>query len=174
MLSGSSSRASAGTGPAKWAAVVVLSSGLGAGVTYWLTRGTEQPPPGRPVQVELPAIESPGRRVTLPPRVHKPDDHPEAAAVAPGAAEGQPAAGTGAQPPSGETPSLAARRLDLNAATQAELELLPGIGPATAKAIVDFRTQSGGFRSIDDLDKVPGIGPKTVERVKPYLRLGPG
>lgn len=174
MLSGSSSRASAGNGPAKWAAVVVLSLGLGAGVTYWLARGTEQPPPGRPMQITVPTVESPGRRVTLPPRVHKPEDPPEAADVAPGAAEGQTAAGTGAVPPVGDPPSLAARRLDLNAATQAELELLPGIGPATAKAIVDFRTQSGGFKSIDDLDKVPGIGPKTVERVKPYLRLGPG
>lgn len=132
------------------------------------------PPPRQPVQITLPAIESPGRRVTLPPRVHKPDDPPEAADVAPSAAAGEPAAGTVAEPPDGDTPSLAARRLDLNAATQAELELLPGIGPATAKAIVDFRTQCGGFKSIEDLDRVPGIGPKTLDRVRPYLRLGPG
>jgi len=95
--------------------------------------------------------------------VHRPDEAP-AATLTPAPSD----------PPSDNPATLAARRLDLNAATQAELELLPGIGPASAKAIVDFRKHTGGFKSLDDLDKVPGIGPKTLDRVRPYLRLGPG
>jgi competence protein ComEA len=49
--------------------------------------------------------------------------------------------------------------VDLNAATVGELEALPGVGPATAAAIVDDRQRNGPFASVDDLDRVPGIGP---------------
>ncbi|NNE11537.1 MAG: ComEA family DNA-binding protein [Ilumatobacter sp.] len=48
--------------------------------------------------------------------------------------------------------------IDLNVATAAELETLPGVGPATAAAIVDDRERNGPFASVDDLDRVPGIG----------------
>jgi competence protein ComEA len=40
------------------------------------------------------------------------------------------------------------------------------VGPALAKAIIDYRTKHGAFRSFADLDKVPGIGPKTLEKFK--------
>jgi competence protein ComEA len=49
--------------------------------------------------------------------------------------------------------------VDLNSATQADLDTLPGIGPVLAQRIVDHRTQHGPFRSVDELDDVPGIGP---------------
>jgi competence protein ComEA len=55
--------------------------------------------------------------------------------------------------------SVAGSKLDLNAATVADLDGLPGIGPVLAQRIVDFRTTQGPFRSVDDLDDVPGIGP---------------
>ncbi len=48
--------------------------------------------------------------------------------------------------------------VDLNKATQAELEALKGIGEVKAKAIVDYRTKHGPFKSSDDLDKVKGVG----------------
>ena len=48
--------------------------------------------------------------------------------------------------------------VDLNKATQAELEALKGIGEVKAKAIVDYRTKHGPFKSADDLDKVKGVG----------------
>jgi len=63
--------------------------------------------------------------------------------------------------------------LDLNAATAAELEDLPGIGPAKAQAIVAFRESVGPFRSVDDLLKVKGIGPKLLEQIRPFVRAGP-
>jgi competence protein ComEA len=50
-------------------------------------------------------------------------------------------------------------KVDLNTATTADLDALPGIGPVLAQRIVDHRTAQGPYRSIDDLDDVPGIGP---------------
>jgi len=55
--------------------------------------------------------------------------------------------------------------LDLNAATEAELMTLPGIGPELARRIVEGRP----FRSVDDLARVKGIGPKKLEVVRPLV-----
>ena len=57
-------------------------------------------------------------------------------------------------------------RVSLNAATAAELDALPGVGPVTAGKIVDFRKAHGGFRSVDDLDAIPGIGPARIEQLR--------
>ena len=56
--------------------------------------------------------------------------------------------------------------LDLNAATAAELETLPGIGPTTAAAIVAYRDLHGPFASVDDLADVAGIGPSKLEALQ--------
>jgi competence protein ComEA len=56
-------------------------------------------------------------------------------------------------------------RIDLNRATAAELEALPGIGPAKAAAIVDHREQHGPFRVPGDLREVPGIGERTFQQL---------
>lgn len=61
--------------------------------------------------------------------------------------------------------------LDLNRATLDELDRLPGIGPAKAKAIIDTRERLGGFRSVEQLDDVTGIGAKTLERLRPYVKV---
>lgn len=66
----------------------------------------------------------------------------------------------------------AAAALNLNTATKDELVALPGIGPAKAQAIVDYRNQHGPFRSLDDLRKVKGIGEKLFLQLKPDLTLG--
>lgn len=63
--------------------------------------------------------------------------------------------------------------LDLNAATSAQLELLPGIGPSRAEAIVADRETNGPFASLTDLDRVPGIGPRTIADLEPYLDVVP-
>lgn len=62
--------------------------------------------------------------------------------------------------------------VDLNTATQAELESINGIGPKKAQAIIDFRKKNGSFKSVDDLDKVPGFGKKTVDEVKKDIVVG--
>ncbi len=67
-------------------------------------------------------------------------------------------------------PAFAA--VDLNTASQAELETVKGIGPTKAKAIIEFRKKNGNFKSVDDLDKVPGFGKKTVDSVKKDISVG--
>ena len=59
--------------------------------------------------------------------------------------------------------------VDLNRATAAELDALPGIGPATAQAIVDHREANGPFASVDDLEAVRGIGPAKLEAIRPLV-----
>jgi competence protein ComEA len=56
--------------------------------------------------------------------------------------------------------------LDLNRASAAELESLPGIGPSLASAIVQYRDQNGPFLSIDELLNVPGIGPTRLSQLR--------
>ena len=59
--------------------------------------------------------------------------------------------------------------LELNTASAADLEALPGIGPALAQTIVTYRTAHGPFRTIDDLLQVSGIGLKKLENLRPHL-----
>lgn len=62
-------------------------------------------------------------------------------------------------------------KLNLNAATEAELTTLPGIGPAKAQAILEYREQNGRFKSVDDLKNVSGIGEKTFEKLKEFIEI---
>jgi competence protein ComEA len=64
--------------------------------------------------------------------------------------------------------------VNINTATQAELETLQGVGPVKAKAIVEHRKRNGPFRSADDLEKVSGIGPATMKRVRKDITVGSG
>lgn len=64
--------------------------------------------------------------------------------------------------------------IDLNSATQAELESLPGIGESKAAAIIQYRTDHGAFKSVDELDNVPGIGDATMANVRPLVMVSPG
>ena len=57
-------------------------------------------------------------------------------------------------------------RLDLNRATRAELELLPGIGPSRARAMLRDRELRGDFRCLEDIQRVKGLGPAAVRRLR--------
>ena len=61
--------------------------------------------------------------------------------------------------------------INLNSAGLTELETLPGIGPALAQRIIDFRTQNGPFASVEGLKEVKGIGPATFEKLKDHVRV---
>jgi competence ComEA-like helix-hairpin-helix protein len=65
------------------------------------------------------------------------------------------------------------RPLDLNSATIAELEQLPGIGPNTAKSIVAFRERSGPFHRVEDLLTIKGISKSKLEKLRPYVTVAP-
>jgi len=62
--------------------------------------------------------------------------------------------------------STPAQPVNLNTATLEQLDTLDGVGPATAQKIIDFRTEHGGFGSVDDLDQVPGIGEKKLAALR--------
>ncbi|MBI4788516.1 MAG: helix-hairpin-helix domain-containing protein [Chloroflexi bacterium] len=57
-------------------------------------------------------------------------------------------------------------KLNLNTATVAELDVLPGIGPAIAQRIVDYRAENGAFKKVEDLKKVRGIGDALFDQIK--------
>ena len=67
----------------------------------------------------------------------------------------------------GATPAV----INLNTADATQLDALPGVGPATAAAIVQYRTQHGPFASVDKLTDVPGIGPAKLERWRSFLTV---
>lgn len=71
-------------------------------------------------------------------------------------------------PPPG---SPQAATVDLNSADQTVLETVPGLGPVKAGAIIAYRTEIGGFDSIDQLLEVSGIGPATLESIRPFVSL---
>ncbi|MFO0832790.1 MAG: DUF655 domain-containing protein [Phycisphaerales bacterium] len=57
------------------------------------------------------------------------------------------------------------RRININSASKAELELLPGVGPALADRIIEARSKKR-FANLTDVDKVRGIGPKMLEKLR--------
>ena len=81
------------------------------------------------------------------------------------------AAGPGTAGPTGTASGTPAEPIDLNAATAAQLDVLPGVGPATSNAIVTYRTKHGPFRSVSDLLSVPGIGPAKLDAIRPLVRV---
>jgi len=62
--------------------------------------------------------------------------------------------------------------VDINTATAKEITALPGIGPAKAQAIVDYRAKNGPFKTKKDLTKVKGIGPKMLEKLGDNITVG--
>jgi competence protein ComEA len=108
-------------------------------------------------QLNLAARLSDGERIYVPKKGEPPP------AVAPAAS---PVAGGGTK--SGGAP---AGPVDLNTATAEQLEALPGVGPATSKAILTYRANHGRFRSVTELLEVPGIGPAKLEALRPLVKV---
>jgi competence protein ComEA len=71
----------------------------------------------------------------------------------------------------GTGPAGPAPPVDLNVATAAQLDALPGIGPATAAAIVEYRTRHGRFVTVDELVEVRGIGEAKLAALRPRVRV---
>lgn len=71
----------------------------------------------------------------------------------------------------GTAPTTPTALVDLNTATVDELDTLPEVGPVTAQAILDYRTEHGGFASVDELLDIEGIGEKTLAKIAPHVTV---
>lgn len=154
-------------GAPKWAAVIALGAAsttaigwaIGRGGDSWRTptRVSGQPLPSRPRSDQQNV-----QPVTMPRPTAAAQQ--EAIVLAPAARSS----------PSEEPRQIAAplrKLINVNTAGQVELELLPGIGPALAKRIIEHRTTKGAFKRVDDLDAVKGIGPKILERLRTQVTV---
>ena len=88
--------------------------------------------------------------------------HGEGEAIAGVPGGGEPPAASGDPPGNG---------VNINTASQAELETIPGVGPVTAQAIIAWREDNGAFSSVEQLIDVNGIGPKTLEQLRDHVRV---
>jgi competence protein ComEA len=71
------------------------------------------------------------------------------------------------------TNHINAGRVNINSASVSELDALPGIGPSTAQAIIDYRIQNGSFQTIQAIQLVPGVGSATFNGIQDYIMIGP-
>lgn len=89
-----------------------------------------------------------------------------------GAGAAAPPGGGPAPPGAGAAPGAApGAQLDLNSATVQQFDQLPGVGPVLAQRIVDYRTQHGAFRRVDELQEVTGIGGRRYADIKDLVRV---
>ena len=84
----------------------------------------------------------------------------------------QPVAAQNAQPRPESRPAKPAVVVNLNTATIAELETLPGVGSKMAARIIEYRQKKGPFKKIEELMNVQGIGEKNFLKLKPQLTVG--
>ncbi len=75
------------------------------------------------------------------------------------------------KPANGKASAAPAPPINLNTATVQQLESLPGVGPATAKRILEYRQKNGSFKKAEELMNVKGIGEKSFLKLKPYVTV---
>lgn len=112
--------------------------------------------------LNLAAVLTDGQKITVP---YKPQHSPgQATTGLTGSVSSR--GGAGEQPVAKENPSLPGGLVNINTATKAELESLPGIGPSLAERIIEYREKNGPFLTPEDIKNVSGIGEKRFEQLK--------
>jgi competence protein ComEA len=180
-----------------WAvALAIIGSFLAAGLLFL----TVQQPRGQPVKLRPPPTASPilvqvaggvmqaglyslpaGSRVTDAVQAAgglAPEADPDSLNLAAILSDGEyvyvplsQAAGLPVRAPEIAGTSLPGERININMASQAELESLPGIGEITARAIIAYRTAHGSFATIEEIQEVDGIGPSTFEQIQDLITV---
>lgn len=77
----------------------------------------------------------------------------------------------GSSPASSTSSETAGAVVNINTADETLLDTIPEVGPATAQAIIEYRTQIGSFTSVEQLIEVTGIGPATLEAMRPFVSV---
>ncbi|MFZ9602616.1 MAG: helix-hairpin-helix domain-containing protein [Ilumatobacteraceae bacterium] len=126
--------------------------------------------------INLATVLNEGEQIYVPKRGEKPHtitDRPQlgGGGGAAGGLNGVGGATGGATGVGGATSSAVPQLININLASVVELEQLPGVGPATAKAIVAYREKNGAFLKVEDLLKVRGIGPAKLSEILPRARV---
>ena len=70
-------------------------------------------------------------------------------------------------------PAVTSAVINLNTATAAQLESIPGIGAKTAERIIEYRQKNGAFKKVEDLMNVRGVGEKSFLKIKPLITVTP-
>ena len=121
--------------------------------------------------INLATVLNEGEQIYVPKRGEKPHtitNRPQLGGATGGATGGVTGGATGV---GGATSSAVPQSININLASVVELEQLPGVGPATAKAIVAYREKNGAFLKVEDLLKVRGIGPAKLSEILPRARV---
>ncbi|MDR1605165.1 MAG: ComEA family DNA-binding protein [Gracilibacteraceae bacterium] len=111
-----------------------------------------------------------GQKIIVPFR--PPPAEPAAESAAEPGETGSPAGSAGLSGPSGPGAAGGDERININTATAEELTALPGVGPAIAGRIVQYREENGSFSLSEDLMNVSGIGPKTYAKLEAQITVG--
>jgi competence protein ComEA len=120
-------------------------------------------------RINLASAVNDGERIWIPLRGQA--DPPDVVAATPGSTASGAAPSTPTGEPGSPGAAPAAGPIDLNSADAAALDALPGVGPATAMAILSYREQAGPFSSVDELLEVRGIGEAKLEQLRPLVRV---
>lgn len=167
-----STDANGGISAARWAGAGLLGGASIMGMLWALVSRPPVTPTPAPVVHRAPSAEA---GIVLPPR--EPGGGPGLAVPVLTPTEGpvQPPPETLAADPlpvaAEPTTPAGPVRLDINTASAADLELLPGIGPTLASRIIEYRERHGPMRSLDHLMNVKGIGQRTADKLAPYVRF---